>query len=284
MKQQLIKMIEKEGVLPPFPEIISRLRELIEDPNTGINEVAKVIKSDPVLSGKLIGIANSVYGGGAAFFAADLNRALSRLGLKLAMDLAYSLKLSGMFDTQNYIDKNQFWRYSLSLGVLSSRIAQIYGANQEEASYAYLGGLMRHVGIILYSYLIPDEYGEFIQELRSKYKDSRVRRRLTSLEPLEERAFGISSTDLACVYIRKWWFVEQPVLEYIEHSSKILYPKVEHSVEIARYFLAAEGRCSGILDSKVKLPEGFFEDKLEISPEQYNQLQIDLQESLTILG
>ena len=284
MREELFKMMEKEGVLPPFPEIIARLREMIEDPDVGINEVAKVIQSDPILTGKLIQLANSVYGGGSAFFATDLNRALSRLGLKMAMDLAYSLKLSNMFNQDDYIDKTNFWRYSLALAVISSRIAKGYGARQEEMSYAYLGGLMRNLGALFFSSLIPTEYGKLLGGLRKKLEGSPKRRKLMALEPLEEKAFGVSSAELTGFYIRRWWSVEQPVLDYIECRSKILLPEISQVVEIARYFLAVEGIEDGILDLQVWLPEGYFEKKLGISPEQYKELQFDLQESLSILS
>ena len=92
MREELLKSIEQDGLLPPFPEIIRQLREMIEDPTTGMNEVAQVIQSDPVLTGRLIRLSNSVFGSSASFVVNDLNRALGRLGLKMAMDLAYSLK------------------------------------------------------------------------------------------------------------------------------------------------------------------------------------------------
>lgn len=284
MREQLFKMMEKEGVLPPFPEIIARLREMIEDPDVGINEVAKVIQSDPILTGKLIQLANSVYGGGSAFFATDLNRALSRLGLKMAMDLAYSLKLSNMFSKDDYIDKNKFWRYSLALAVISSRLAKVYGAKQEEMSYAYLGGLMRNLGALLFSSLIPEEYGELIEKLRLQVEKAPLRRKLMAMEPLEEKAFGASSAEIAGYYVRRWWSVEQPVLDYIECRSKILLPEIPQVVEIGRYFLALEGIEDGILALQVGLPERYFTEKLEISPEQYKELQLALQESLSILS
>ena len=79
---------------------------MIEDPDVGINEVAKVIQSDPILTGKLIHQQLRIWR--VLHFATDLNRALSRLGLKMAMDLAYSLKLSNMFNRDDCIDKNKF--------------------------------------------------------------------------------------------------------------------------------------------------------------------------------
>ena len=105
-----------------------------------------------------------------------------------------------------------------------------------------------------------------------------------AMEPLEEKSFDVSSSELAGFYIRRWWSVEQPVLDYIECRSKILLPELPQVVEISRYFLALEGIEDGILDLKVYLPEKHFAEKLNISPQMYKELQLDLQESLSILG
>ena len=93
MREELLQALEQDGLLPPFPDIIIRLRKMIEDPDTGMDEVARVVQSDPVLAGRLIRLANSVFGSGTSFTTNNLNRALGRLGLKMAMDLAYSLKV-----------------------------------------------------------------------------------------------------------------------------------------------------------------------------------------------
>ena len=116
MREELLKSIEQDGLLPPFPEIIRQLREMIEDPTTGMNEVAQVIQSDPVLTGRLIRLSNSVFGSSASFVVNDLNRALGRLGLKMAMDLAYSLKIPSMFPNKAGFSYPDFWKYSLGLG------------------------------------------------------------------------------------------------------------------------------------------------------------------------
>ena len=158
MREELLQALEQDGLLPPFPDIIIRLRKMIEDPDTGMDEVARVVQSDPVLAGRLIRLANSVFGSGTSFTTTNLNRALGRLGLKMAMDLAYSLKVPSIFPNKNGFDYNVFWRYSLGLGVVASKLGEEKGLVKDELSHVYLGGLMRNIGVLLFIHLKKDLY------------------------------------------------------------------------------------------------------------------------------
>lgn len=284
MREKILHQLAIGANLPPAPEMISKLRSMIEDPDVGINEVAKLIQSDPILSGKLLKLANSVYGSGTAFFATDLNRALSRLGLKMAMDLTYSLKIPSLFSEQSGISFQQFWRYSLALGVVSSRLAERYGATMDEVSHAYLGGLMRNMGTLLFLTVVPDEYCVFLNELREKVKNSPKRRKLLPLETFEKQQFGVSSPELASLYMRQQWELDQEVVDYVESRPKVLQPKLASVIEIGRYILAMEKIPDGIISQSAELPEKYLKEKLDISPSYYKELQTHLKASLQILG
>ena len=130
MRDELLARVKQSDDLPPLPEVITTLRKMIEDNNTGIDDVARVIQSDPVLTGRLIRMANSVFGRGTTYHANSLTKALGRLGLKMAMDLAYSLNLPNLFKPNDVVDQRLFWRYSLARGIVSSKLAQHCGATR----------------------------------------------------------------------------------------------------------------------------------------------------------
>ena len=100
--------LEIHGVRLPKFDIQPEYLELIDDPNSGINDVAQVIQTDPVLSGRLIQLANSVYFSGRSFTVTSLPRAIGRLGLKMALDIAYSVELPKLFAKVKQIDQELF--------------------------------------------------------------------------------------------------------------------------------------------------------------------------------
>lgn len=287
MREQLLQSIEKDGVLPPFPGIINQLREMIEDPNTGMDDVARVIQSDPILAGRLLQLANSVFGAGQAFYANNISRALGRLGLKMAMDLTYSLKLPTMFPTHVGFDYQSFWKFSLGLAVASSKLAELRGMDKDELSHAYLGGLMRNTGVLLLVHLQTERYLQLLKEFRTDIKNlqemHRILKKAAVLEQLEQECFGIHNAEFATIFINKWWKMPPKVVEYVQNRPRILQNKSENIVEIARYLLWHLKVDDGITSVQVQFPANYFEQNFGIAPAFIEQLHIDLQAAFKIM-
>jgi HD-like signal output (HDOD) protein len=285
MREQLLHSIEQDGLLPPFPGIIRQLRDMIEDSSTGMNEVAQVIQSDPVLTGRLIRLANSVFGAGTSFVANDLNRALGRLGLKMAMDLAYSLKIPSMFPEKAGFAYVDFWKYSLGLGVVASKLGEARGLSKDEISHAYLGGLMRNTGVLLFMHLQSKSYMELLSEGRSSIAGLdpvRTIRRAMQFEGTETKKFGINNAELGAAFIRRWWKVDPEVLAYVVCRPKIVQNKQQHLVEMARYVLWDAKVPDGILSPAVTMPPQLLE-KFSIGEDLRQQLHSDLRVAFQIM-
>ncbi|EDC2634923.1 HDOD domain-containing protein [Campylobacter jejuni] len=62
MNELLLKSVE---VLPPLPDIVSKLRKYVSEANSNIEtmKVAEIISSDPLMTAKLLQLANSPYYG-----------------------------------------------------------------------------------------------------------------------------------------------------------------------------------------------------------------------------
>ena len=87
MKEKLLKLLETKGDLPPLSDILINLEGRINDPESDIEEISGLIQTEPVLSGRLIKLSNSVLFGGGRDEVLDLNSAIMRLGLKMVLDL-----------------------------------------------------------------------------------------------------------------------------------------------------------------------------------------------------
>ncbi|MBM75620.1 MAG: hypothetical protein CMK59_09480 [Proteobacteria bacterium] len=237
MREELLARIAKKGDIPPLPATIQRLKEMINDPNSGINEVAQVIQRDPILSGRLIQLANSVYFSGRGFAVTSLPRAIGRLGLKMALDITYSVELPKVFSKVSIINQEDFWKYSTALAIASSSITKKYRGNRDEISYSYLSGLMYNVGILIFVNYIPDEYSECIKEINN---DSLPR------NDVELDHFNIDSIELGSAFIEKWWPVAPEVIELIRTRPVSLKPTLKHSTYIAEKVLNSMEISNGV--------------------------------------
>ena len=95
---KLLVFLEKElksrnFVLPSLPDSAQKVRDAINDPMVNANRVAKIIGTDPVLSGRIIQAANSPLFRGLGRIE-DLQNAVSRLGLICVRNLVISLTVT----------------------------------------------------------------------------------------------------------------------------------------------------------------------------------------------
>lgn len=206
MREKLIALVEEKGDLPPLPDILMNLEKKINDPDCDILEVSGIIESEPVLSGRLILLANSVLFGGGRDKTEDLHDAVMRLGVKMVLDMAYTLKLPGLFTKTKSFDQFRFWIHSLGVAYLTRSLAYMVKIPQEEIEFAYLCGLMHDIGVVVFDHLIPDEYNQFLQQIKSSD---------LTLAENEIVTFGVTHAELGARFIEKWWPVSPGLVEAI---------------------------------------------------------------------
>jgi HD-like signal output (HDOD) protein len=203
MRDSIIAMVGEKGNIPPLPDILVRLESKIEDPKSNISDIAILIETEPILSGRMIQLSNSVFFSRGGDKVENLSQAIIRLGLKMILDLAYTLEVPKLFMKGKGINQNKFWQHSLAVAILSRILNQRLKGLQIEQDMCYLSGLMHDIGIMVFNYLIPEEYSEFLKHIRGEEKP---------LHELEIEKFGISHPELGSLFIQKWWPVPEEVV------------------------------------------------------------------------
>lgn len=209
MKEKILALLGEKGEIPPLPDILTRLSIKINSPECDLSEIAALIKTEPVLAGKLTKLANSVFYGGGLDKAEDISTAIMRLGLKIVMDLAYALKIPKLFAKSQGLDQRQFWRHSLAVAIFAKILGRKLLNGRAEQETAYLAGLMHDVGILAFCFLIPDEYGEFLKTVPTLEG---------SLMEMEQARFGIAHPELGALFIEKWWHLDPVIVQAVKES------------------------------------------------------------------
>ena len=203
MRDSIIAMVGEKGNIPPLPDILIRLESKIEDPKSNISDIAILIETEPILAGRMIQLSNSVFFSRGGNEVENLSQAIIRLGLKMILDLAYTLEVPKLFMKGKGINQDRFWQHSLAVGILSRNLNQRLEGLVVEQDLCYLSGLMHDIGIMVFNYLIPGEYSAFLKEVRGME---------TPLHDLEVQKFGISHPELGALFIEKWWPVPEEVV------------------------------------------------------------------------
>lgn len=139
--------------LPSLPEVAFRIREMIEHPDCSVDQLAKVVNTDPAIAAKLIKVANSVMYRGVAS-CDDTLSAILRLGLITTKQLVTSFAVLALFETRSGTLKRymrEAWQQSVDVAAYSYVLARnIPGFNEEEA---LLAGLIHNIGeVVVLSY------------------------------------------------------------------------------------------------------------------------------------
>lgn len=137
----------EELEIPSLPDIAIKLRHAIQS-NIGISEAVKIIQLDPVISAKIIEIAN------CPLYVSNLPaksclEAVNRIGLVAARNLVIGLSLNHIFKSNSNTIKtllDKIWKQSLYISALSSVLAK--ASKQVNPEEALLAGLICNIGTV----------------------------------------------------------------------------------------------------------------------------------------
>ncbi len=133
--------------IPSLPDVAVKLRNAMQN-NASAAEIVKIIQLDPVISGKLMGLANSPLYVSVAPVKNCLE-AVNRIGLNGTRNFVISLSLSRIFKNCSplilkYADK--IWKQSITISKLSYILAAV--TKQINPEKALLAGLVCDIGAI----------------------------------------------------------------------------------------------------------------------------------------
>lgn len=128
--------------LPTLPKVLEEVSKLVQNPNTSIEAIAKVISRDQVLSAKVLKLANSAFFGFSRKVG-SLTQALMLLGFDVVKGLILT---SSVFDMMKDRDQG-LWEHSMGVATASSLIAQ--QVDLPDAEEASLGGLLHDLGKVV---------------------------------------------------------------------------------------------------------------------------------------
>jgi HD-GYP domain-containing protein (c-di-GMP phosphodiesterase class II) len=134
---------------PVMPQVAREMQRVMKQPKSGSDELAKVIEVDPVISLRLISVANSpVYRGVTQI--RNVKNAIPRLGLKETLNVVIAIANKSLYETDKVLYKilmDKMWGHSLAAAYGSKLIAQ--NLRLEDPENFFLMGLTHDIGKVL---------------------------------------------------------------------------------------------------------------------------------------
>ncbi|TQV84040.1 HDOD domain-containing protein [Exilibacterium tricleocarpae] len=149
VRTEIVTAIESDQlVLPTLPEVALRVREVAEDANASLEQMAEVIGNDAALTARIIKVANSPLLR-ASREIENLKMALMRLGVEYTCNLATGLAMEQMFQaTSDIVDTRmrEVWSRSSEIAGICHVLCRHY--TRLRPDQAMLAGLVHQIGIL----------------------------------------------------------------------------------------------------------------------------------------
>ena len=192
-----VSIVEGEP-LPNLPMVASQLLKLLDQPHCEMDELAVLVEQDPILTAKLLALANSAMYG--VVEVSCIKEAIVRVfGVDTLRNLALAMLANDCFDARRCpaFTLRDYWLHSLATGQLAAKLAKCSGLDVA-VSDVYLLGLLHNIGSLLLVERRAEDMGRFYLE-HEVYSLS-----LSERSDLEMQALGVDACGAGAMLASFW--------------------------------------------------------------------------------
>jgi len=150
--------------LPTIPETLTRILQLLEDPNSGARDLAEVIRADAPLASKILRLANSpLYQKHRTI--KSVQECVSVLGYRTVRQVALCVAVISSLgkaceEHADVLDYRELWRHSVAVGAIAHDLSRRTGKGEPES--VFLAGLLHDLGKFVLTVIQPRQYARVI--------------------------------------------------------------------------------------------------------------------------
>lgn len=214
--------------LPTLPEIALRLVEIAYQDNPDYREVSRVVRSDPVVSGKILKLTNSALFG-FRHRVETIEQAIPKLGVTLLRTLVLSFHLASHKTHKQVLEPvfQAHWRSSLTQAVLAELIAE--ETKGVDSPTCFLAAMLQDIGILAMLSEAPMEYVDVVL----------ARADFPNVDAAERSHFGFCHTDVSVQIIRQWGLEESFGSAIRQHHDRVCFSMSNRKQKLTAILQAA---------------------------------------------
>jgi len=195
-------ILKTMGDLPPMPQVVSKARGILSNPDSSLKELAQVVEMDPAIAAKVLRLANSAFYG-LSGKVSSIQHASVLLGYKVLGELIVMSGISSFMDKslRGYgLESGELWRHSITVAIGSRIIAR--KAKPELEEDVFFAGLIHDIGKLVmdrYVHERKEVFEEFIGEGEN------------SLLHAEKKILGFDHSEMGSDFCKKWNIPDEQV-------------------------------------------------------------------------
>ena len=203
MLEDIARELAGEVVFPTSFDLVTRLRKALQNPNYSLEQIATLLSLEPLISTRLISLANSAAYNTSGQEIRDVKRAVARLGLNNVRSTAMAIAMNQLLRSKDMVAFDEvaqkLWQHSLHTASAAHVLARnLTGLNPDEAM---LAGMVHDLGAFYMLYRAT-QYAELrdrpdtVTYLITQWHDSIGHSLLLALGLPEEVADAMRDHDL----------------------------------------------------------------------------------------
>lgn len=160
--EDIAKDLSGEVNFPTYLDASLTVRNILKDPLVSIDKVTQVVSVEPLISAKLLRLANSVMYNRSGQNLSDLRQAIARVGFETVRTTSLSVAMEQMLRSRNLSAFEDIarltWEHSVQVAAIARVLARRLGRiNPEDAM---LAGMVHDIGVFYLLYRAA-EYPEY---------------------------------------------------------------------------------------------------------------------------
>ena len=136
--------------LPSFPEVAIRVRRILSDPKSSVDQVVRVVGSEPALAARLMRIANSASLNRSGKPILELRTAISRIGYNMVRSASISFAMAQIRNSNKLAGLEHYlqdvWIRSTRVAAFAYVLAKACTRSRINPDEAMLTGMMHSIG------------------------------------------------------------------------------------------------------------------------------------------
>lgn len=199
VSERATKLVAEVDDIPPMNQVVTRVLQLLSDPDKSIQDLAQVLSEDQAMVARIIRVSNS------ALYRSlqevrNLNQALSRLGLKTLRSILLSSATKDLLITDKSAGgmwSRVLWQHAKECALASRRIAEY--VNYSDPEEAFVGGMLHDMGKLV----ILLKHRNLFQQIRKLQSGENL-----GSDEAERFVLGFSHAEIGGLLMEKWHMPE----------------------------------------------------------------------------
>jgi putative nucleotidyltransferase with HDIG domain len=150
IKSKTESIKQKVRDIPSLPEVVTKVMELVQNPNSSAAQLSRIISHDPGLTSRVLRLVNSAYYGFPKQIS-SIQHAVMILGFTTMRGLVLSSSIFKIFTPksgdQRLLDYRKFWKHSLISAICAKNINSYLRLMQDEDIFS--SAILHDIGKII---------------------------------------------------------------------------------------------------------------------------------------